>query len=60
MISEVIYIENKKKVMTKRVTIVINRDLDKKIREYQSRKIQKENASFSYSKAINELLKKSI
>ncbi len=39
---------------------MIDNDLDKKIRAYQSKKIQKENITFSYSKAINELLRKTI
>jgi len=33
---------------------------DKKIRLYQAKMIQKENTSFSYSKALNEMLRKCI
>jgi len=46
--------------MAKRVTIMIDDELDKKIRIYQAKKMQKENITYSYSKAINEILKKSI
>ena len=46
--------------MAKRITIVVEDDLDKKIRKYQASKIQKENTTFSYSKAVNELLRKGI
>ena len=44
--------------MTRRVTIMIEDDLDKKIRAYQAKRIQKESVTFSYSKAVNELLRK--
>jgi len=46
--------------MARRVTIMIENDLDKKIRAYQAKKIQKENSTFSYSKTVNELLRKAI
>ncbi|MGH1566277.1 MAG: hypothetical protein ACRBB5_02385 [Nitrosopumilus sp.] len=46
--------------MTKRVTIMIEDELDKKIRIHQAKKMQKENTTYSYSKAINEILKKAI
>jgi len=39
---------------------MIDEELDKKIRWYQAKKIQKENTSYSYSRAINEILKKVI
>jgi len=45
--------------MSKRITVMIDDSLDKKIRLYQAKMLQKENASYSYSKAINELLRKS-
>jgi hypothetical protein len=35
-------------------------DLDKKIKNYQAKVIRETNSSFSYSKAVNELLKKSL
>lgn len=46
--------------MAKRVTIMIDDELDKKIRIHQAKKMQKENTTYSYSKAINEILKKGI
>ena len=46
--------------MSRRVTIVIQEDLDKKIRNYQSKIIQKKNSTYSYSKAVNDLLRKAI
>jgi len=46
--------------MSRRVTIMIQDDLDKKIRAYQAKKIQKENSTYSYSKTVNELLRKAI
>jgi len=39
---------------------MIDDDLDKKIRMYQAKMLQKENSSFSYSKALNEILRKYI
>ena len=46
--------------MSKRITIMIDNDLDKKIRVFQAKKMQKENTTYSYSKAINDILKKAI
>ena len=46
--------------MSKRITIMIKDDLDKRIRLYQAKKMQKENATYSYSKAVNDILKKCI
>ncbi|MFQ5781522.1 MAG: hypothetical protein ACE5GR_00535 [Nitrosopumilus sp.] len=46
--------------MARRVTIMIEPDLDKKIRIFQAKKLQKENTSYSYSKAVNDILKKCI
>jgi len=46
--------------MSKRVTIVIDEDLDKKIRHRQAKMIQQEQTSYSYSKTLNELLRKSL
>jgi hypothetical protein len=42
--------------MSKRITIMIDDDLDKKIRLMQSRMIQKENKSVSYSHVLNLVL----
>ena len=44
--------------MAKRVTIMIDDDLDKKIRTLQAKMIQNTSSSVSYSKVINEMLKK--
>lgn len=46
--------------MAKRVTIIIDDDLDRKLREIQAKKIQITTSSVSYSKVINEILRKSI
>ena len=46
--------------MSKRITIMIDNELDKKIRVFQAKKMQKENTTYSYSKAINDILKKAI
>ena len=43
--------------MAKRVTIMIDDDLDKKLRLRQAKMIQQEQTSFSYSKVINEALR---
>ena len=48
------------KLLSKRVTVMIEDELDKKIRAYQAKKIQKDNTSYSYSKAVNDILKKGI
>lgn len=45
-------------LMSKRTTILIDGDLDKKIREYQAKIMKKTNLSYSYSKAVNDLLRK--
>jgi len=46
--------------MSKRVTIMIEDDLDKKIRQIQAKMIQKMQGSYSYSKALNDSLRKSL
>jgi hypothetical protein len=46
--------------MCKRVTIVIDDDLDKKLRLLQAKIIQKENSSCSFSRVINEILRKGL
>ena len=50
----------KQQNMKKRITIMIDDRLDKKIRTKQAEMIQKENKSISYSFVINLLLKKSL
>ena len=39
---------------------MIDEDLDKKLRLRQAKMIQQEQTSFSYSKTINEALKKNL
>jgi hypothetical protein len=46
--------------MSKRVTIMIDEDLDKKIRMRQAKLIQQEQSSSSYSRVLNEVLRKSL
>jgi len=44
--------------MGKRVTIMIDKDLDKKLRLRQAKIIQQEQASYSYSRIVNDTLRK--
>ncbi len=44
--------------MSKRVTIMIDEDLEKKHRLRQAKMIQQENSSYSYSRVLNEYLRK--
>lgn len=46
--------------MSKRVTIMIDDDLDKKLRLRQAKIIAQEQSSHSYSKTLNEMLRKSL
>ncbi len=46
--------------MAKRITIMIDDELDKKIRLVQSKIILKENKSVSFSSVINSLLAKQL
>jgi hypothetical protein len=46
--------------MAKRVTVMIDDDVDKKIRMIQAKMIQTTSGSVSYSKTVNELLEKGI
>jgi hypothetical protein len=46
--------------MAKRITILIDEDLDKKIRMEQSKMIVSENKSVSFSSVINSLLAKQL
>ncbi len=46
--------------MSKRVTIMIDEDLDKKLRLRQAKLIQQKQSSYSYSKVLNETLRKSL
>jgi len=44
--------------MAKRVTIMIDADLDKKLRLRQAKLIQQLQVSISYSKVINDVVRK--
>ena len=46
--------------MTKRITIMLDDDIDRKIRLMQSKIIKKENKSISFSSVINLLLEENI
>ena len=46
--------------MSKRITIMINVDLDKKLRLLQAKKIQQTESSYSYSRTINDVIRKSL
>ena len=43
--------------MAKRITIMIDEDLDKKLRMIQAKQIAKDNKSVSYSKVLNEAVR---
>jgi len=47
-------------VMAKRITVVLDDQLVKKLRNIQSKKISKSNKSVSFSSVINEELRKSL
>jgi hypothetical protein len=44
--------------MSKRVTIMIDEDLDKKLRLRQAKLISQEQTSYSYSRVLNETIRK--
>ena len=44
----------------KRTTIVLDNDIDKKLRFLQAKRIQNEQLSISYSRVINDLIRKSL
>lgn len=46
--------------MAKRVTIMIAEDLDKKLRLRQAKLIAQEQSSISYSKVINDIIRKQL
>ena len=46
--------------MSKRVTIIIDDDLDKKLRSLQAKMIQKEQSAYSFSKVVNETIRKTL
>ena len=46
--------------MGKRVTIMIDEDLDKKLRYRQAKIIQQEQSAHSFSRVVNETLRKGL
>ncbi len=46
--------------MAKRVTIMLDEDLDKKIRNKQAKMIQETQSSYSFSNALNDVLRKGL
>ena len=46
--------------MSKRVTIMIDDDLDRKIRLVQAKRIIKEQKAVSFSKVINDIVRKTL
>ena len=46
--------------MAKRITIMLDNDLDKKLRILQAKEITKTTKSISFSKTINVVLRKSL
>ena len=44
--------------MGKRITIMIDEDLDKKLRLRHAKLIQQQQSSYSYSRVLNETLRK--
>jgi hypothetical protein len=46
--------------MRKRISVVIDEDLDRKIRLRQAKMIQQNQTAYSFSKTVNEVLRKSL
>jgi len=46
--------------MSKRVTIMIDEDNDKKLRLRQSKMIVQKQGSYSYSKVVNDIVRKGL
>ncbi|MBS3926162.1 MAG: hypothetical protein KGZ34_05675 [Nitrosarchaeum sp.] len=46
--------------MVKRITVMIEDDIEKKLRAKQAKIMQKTNSSYSYSKVINDTLKQAL
>ena len=46
--------------MSKRITIMIDDDIDKKLRQRQAKTIQQTNQTCSFSKTINDVLRKAL
>lgn len=54
------FIQKLRECMSKRITIMLDDDLDKKLRMLQAKMIQTTAGSVSFSKVINEELRKCI
>jgi len=46
--------------VSKRISIIIDEDIDKKLRLIQSKQIAKTNSSISYSQVLNEAIRKQL
>jgi hypothetical protein len=46
--------------VSRRITVIFDEDIDKKIRDFQAKTIKKNNSTYSYSRAVNDLLRKVI
>ena len=46
--------------MSKRLTIMLDDDLDRKLRILQAKMIQKNQGSYSFSRAVNDSLRKTL
>jgi len=46
--------------MSKRITIMLDDDLDKKLRIIQAKRIRKTHRSYSFSKCMNDILRKDL
>lgn len=46
--------------MAKRITVMIDEDKDRKLRQIQAKTIEKTEASYSYSKCLNDQLEKAL
>ena len=46
--------------MNKRITIIIDDDVDKKLRHLQAKQIKESARSISYSKVVNDILRKNM
>lgn len=46
--------------MTKRITVMMGDEVDKKLRKIQAKMIEKTQGSFSYSRVLNEVLVKAL
>ena len=46
--------------MSKRITIMLDNDLEKKLRQLQAKEITKSMKSVSFSKTLNDIIRKTI